>query len=215
MLSAAFIFSYLLFSCESEKKISREVFEEVQHANEVKKLSEVDIINKAMEWGEEISKKAQEQLMGTLQTAIEDHDFPGAVEFCNVEALPILKEVGNKYGVTIRRASNSYRNPANQPNENEELLLEAYEYNEEKGIKNQSNVQKVSDGNLLLFTKAITIPGGLCLNCHGEPRKEINEETLNKINQLYPEDKAKGHQIGDLRGMWSIAIPQKEVVDKM
>jgi hypothetical protein len=32
---------------------------------------------------------------------------------------------------------------------------------------------------------------------------------------LYPEDKAIGHKIGDLRGMWSIRIPKKEVVKKM
>jgi len=53
------------------------------------------------------------------------------------------------------------------------------------------------------------------LNCHGEPGKEISEETLQKLNELYPEDKAIGHQIGDLRGMWSIKIPKKEVVKEM
>src|SRR5690606_19399580 len=124
--------------------------------NEVKKLSEVDIINEAMEWGEEISKEAQEQLMGTLQTAIADRGIPGALEFCNVKALPILKEVGNQYGVTVRRASNAYRNPADQPNEDEKLLLEAYEYNQENGIKNEPNIQQVANGSVLLFTKAIT-----------------------------------------------------------
>lgn len=215
LICATLLLSYLLFSCESDKKISREVFEEVQKASEVKKLSEGDIVQKAMEWGEEISKEAQGQLMGTLQKAIADHGVPGAVEFCNVNALPILKEVGDKYGVTIRRASHAFRNPLDRPNENEEMLLKAYEYNEEQGIKNASNIQEIEEGNVLLFTKAITIPGGLCLNCHGEPGKEISDETLEKIKQLYPDDKATGHQIGDLRGMWSIAIPKKEVVKKM
>lgn len=213
--SAALFTSSLLFSCDSEKKINRDAFEEAQKSHEVKKLSEVDIFNRAMEWGEEISKEAQEQLMGNLHNAIADHGFPGAVEFCNVEALPILEEAGHRYGVTIKRVSNDYRNPADQPNKNEQPLLEAYEYNEANGIKYESNIQKVADGKIYLFTKAITIPGALCLNCHGEPGKDINEETLHKINQLYPEDKAKGHHIGDLRGMWSIAIPQKEVVKKM
>ena len=60
--------------------------------------------------------------------------------------------------------------------------------------------------------KAITIPNGLCLNCHGEPGKEINESTLEKINSLYPEDKAIDFKVGDLRGMWSIEMPKKEVV---
>ncbi|MDX5479804.1 MAG: DUF3365 domain-containing protein, partial [Cyclobacteriaceae bacterium] len=29
------------------------------------------------------------------------------------------------------------------------------------------------------------------------------------------EDKAIGHEVGDLRGMWSIRIPKKEVVKRM
>lgn len=206
---------FLLLSCDSEKKISREVFEEVQKANEVKKLSEVDIITEAMEWGNEISMEAQKQLMDKLQTAISEHGIPGAVEFCNVKALPILKKTGDQYGVIIRRTSNDYRNQADQPNEDEKLLLEAYEYNETHNIRNEPNIQKIANGSVLLYTKAITIPGTLCLNCHGEPEKEISEETLFKINRLYPEDKAKGHQIGDLRGMWSIFIPQKEVVNRL
>src|SRR5690606_18597158 len=205
----------LFYSCGSDEKISREVSEEVQKANEIKKLSEVDIFNEALKWGEEISSEAQKQLMNTLQQAIEEHGVGGAVEFCNVQALPILKEVGEQYGVTIRRVSHDYRNPADQHNEEEKMVLEAYEYNQEHGIKHEPNLQKVKEGSVLLFTKAITIPEGLCLNCHGDPGQDIQEETLDKINHLYPEDKAKGHAIGDLRGMWSIAIPQKEVVKRL
>lgn len=205
----------LFYSCGSDEKISREVFEEVQKANEIKKLSEVDIFNEALKWGEEISVEAQKQLMATLEKAIEEKGVSGAVEFCNIQALPILKEVGDPYGVSIRRVSNDYRNPEDQPLEEEKMILEAYEYNQENGIKHESNLQKINDGAVLLFTKAITIPNGLCLNCHGETGKEISEEALQKINQLYPEDKAKGHEIGDLRGMWSIAIPQRAVVNRL
>lgn len=215
-LNACFLFSILLFSCNSKDRISHEVFEQVQQANEVKKLSEVDIFNEALKWGEEISIEAQKQLMGTLQKAVEEKGASGAVEFCNMQALPILQEVSTRYGVTIRRVSNDYRNPADQAQQEEEkAVLAAYEYNEENGIKNETNLQKIEDGSILLFTKAITIPGGLCLQCHGEPGKDIQDETLQKIRQLYPEDKATGHAIGDLRGMWSILIPKKEVVKRL
>lgn len=214
-LPAALVLCFLLISCDSEKKISREVVEEVRHANEIKKLSEADILNEAMEWGDEISTEAQRQLMEQLQNAIAQHGIPGAVEFCNVQALPILKETGDGLGVAIRRASNDYRNPAGQPNEDEKLVLEAYEYNERNKVKNEPNIQKTKNGRVLLYTKAITIPGSLCLNCHGSPGTDITEETLEKINRLYPEDRAKGHQVGDLRGMWSISIPQNEIVNRL
>ena len=212
----AILFFHLMLSCSSDKRISREVFEQVQKSHEIKKISEADILNKALEWGEEISLEAQKELMGTLQKAIGDQGVPGAVEFCNIEALPILKQVSGEYGVSIRRVSNKYRNPADQPSESEKGILEAYEYNEENGVEGDAaNIQKVENGTELLFTKAITIPEGLCLNCHGEPGVDIQEETLEIIDRLYPEDKAKGHQIGSLRGMWSISIPIKEVVNKM
>lgn len=213
-LITSIMLAFLVLSCDSEKKISRDVFDEVQKAHSVKKLSEVDIINEAMEWGEEISKEAQEQLMGNLQVAIAEKGTFGALGFCNVEALPIIKEMGDKYGISIRRVSNDFRNPIDRPSEIEKPLLDAYEYNVETGIENRSNIQAMENGDLL-FTKAIIISGGMCLNCHGEPGKDIDEETLSKINQLYPEDKARGHQIGDLRGIWSIAIPQKKVVERL
>jgi N-acetylglucosamine-6-phosphate deacetylase len=85
----------------------------------------------------------------------------------------------------------------------------------ENKIEPSPNIQKIENGEVYLYSKSIIIPGGLCLNCHGEPGKDINDETLKKLNELYPQDQAKGHQIGDLRGMWSIKIPKKEVVKRM
>lgn len=205
----------LFCSCSSDEKISREVFEEVQQANEVKKLSEVDIFNEALKWGEEISAEAQKQLIATLAKAIEEKGASGAVEFCNTQAFSILKEVGDRYGVTIRSVSNISTNPANQPLEEEKMLLEAYEYNEQNGIKHEPNLQKIKDGSVLLFTKAITIPEGLCLNYNGKPGQDIEEETLNKILPSNPEDKVEGQAMGELYGMWSIALPQKEVIKRL
>ncbi|AWW31039.1 hypothetical protein DN752_13400 [Echinicola strongylocentroti] len=205
----------LLVSCGSRKKVDREVFDAVNESMEVKKVNEVDIINKAIEWGNEITEEAQQELMGKLTTAINEKGVAGAVAFCNVEALPSLDEVSRKHKVVIRRVSHDFRNSSDRPNEKEEMLLQAYEYNEENDIQNKPNVQEIENGEILLYTKAITIPGKMCLNCHGDPNKDIDEATLAKIEKLYPQDKAKGHEVGDLRGMWSIAIPKKEVVKQL
>jgi hypothetical protein len=204
-----------LSSCGSNERVSKEVFEEVNKSMEVKKLNEVDILQAGMEWGDEISTEAQQQLVSALQKAIEEKGVPGAIEFCNVQAFPILQEVGTKYGVTVRRASNKYRNPADKPTEEEKGILEAYEYNAENELPLDPSIQKFENGEVYLYTKAIKIPNGMCLNCHGEPGIDISAETQKALAELYPEDKAIGHKIGDLRGMWSIRIPKKEVVKKM
>lgn len=204
-----------LGSCGPQERISSETFEEVNQSMEVKRLTESEILNEAMVWGDSISNEAQKALVTNLQNAIAVNGIPGAIEFCNIQALPILSDLSEKYGVTVRRASNRYRNPTDQPTTEEKAILEAYEYNAENGNKSDPNIQKFENGEVYLYTKAIVIPGGMCLSCHGEPKSEINEATLQKLTELYPEDKAKGHKVGDLRGMWSIRIPKSEVVKRL
>lgn len=205
----------LLGSCGPQERVSKETFEEVNQAMEIKRLTEVEILNEAMIWGDSISTEAQAQFISVLENAVAEKGVPGAVEFCNIQALPILTELSEKHGVSIRRASNRYRNPADQPTEEEKTILDAYEYNAENGNKSDPNIQKFENGEVYLYTKAIVIPSAFCLSCHGEPGKDINDETLEKLAQLYPQDQAKGHKVGDLRGMWSIRIPKKEVVKRL
>ena len=205
----------LAFACGNGEKVSKEVFEEVNRNMEVKRLTEAEIIEEAMEWGDSITTEAQEQLISNLQNSISANGITGAIDFCQVNALPFLTQVGDDFGVKIKRVSNRYRNPVDQPNESELPILEAYEYNADNGQKSEPNVQKIEGGEVFLYTKPITIPSGFCLACHGEVGKDIDPNTQAKLLEKYPEDKATGHQIGDLRGMWSVLIPKGEVVKRL
>ncbi|WP_236138600.1 c-type heme family protein [Mongoliitalea daihaiensis] len=205
----------ILSACGTNERVSREVFEEVNRSMEAKKLSESQIIEVGMKWGEEISTEAQQQLISALQKAIQEKGVAGAVDFCHVQALPILKEVDTKHGVQIKRASVNYRNPLDKPDDTEAVILDAYQYNVEEGIMSEPNIQKVEGGEVFLYTKAILIPNALCLNCHGSPGTDIAPETWKVLQEKYPNDQAINHKVGDLRGMWSIRIPKKEVVKRM
>jgi phosphoglycerate kinase len=44
---------------------------------------------------------------------------------------------------------------------------------------------------------------------------DIGPETAAKLKQLYPQDPATGYAEGDLRGMWSLRLPKKEVVKRL
>lgn len=204
-----------MVSCGPQERVSKETFEEVNRNMEIKRVTEAEIIQEGMVWGDSITQEAQRQLISNLQKAISEQGIPAAIDFCNVNALPILSELGKLYSVQIKRASTKARNAADLPTEEERPILEAYEYNAENGIKSDPNIQKFENGEVFLYTKPITIPNGMCLSCHGEPGKEINKETLEKLWKLYPADSAKGHKIGDLRGMWSVRIPKKEVVKRL
>lgn len=217
-MEKAFIYTFVslvFFSCGPQERISKETIEEVNSNMEIKRLTEVEILDEAMIWGDSITSEAQKQLISQLQKAMEEKGVPGAVEYCNIQAIPILADLSQKYKVQLRRVSNSFRNPVDLPTAEEKPLLEAYEYNAEGGVSSDPNIQKFEGGEVFLYTKPIVIPNGMCLSCHGEPGKDISKETQEKIDVLYPGDKATGHQVGDLRGMWSLRIPKKEVVKRL
>ena len=201
-----------LFSCGPQERVSKEAFDEVNRGMEVKRITEVEIIQEAMVWGDSITNMAQSELVGNLQKAIADGGLPGAIGFCNENAISILKGIDSIYSVKIRRVTLKPRNPFNSPDQEELPIMEAYEYNAEQKIKSEPNIQKIQKGEVFLYTKPISIPNGMCLSCHGEAGKEIDKLTMNKLGELYPNDQAKGYKVGDLRGMWSVRIPKKEVV---
>jgi hypothetical protein len=209
------IASLLVSACGQQERVSKSVFDEVNSSMEAKKLSEAQITQEAMIWGDSISTEAQSQLMGNLQKAVSEKGFVGALDFCNVNASPIVKELNEKHGVVIRRSSLRARNPENLPTDEELPLLEAYQYNVENSIENEPNIQKIEGGEVLLYTKAIVIPSEFCLACHGDPTNQIETAVLNKIDSLYSKDLAKGFVVGDLRGMWSLKLPKKAVVNRL
>jgi hypothetical protein len=54
-----------------------------------------------------------------------------------------------------------------------------------------------------------------CLNCHGTPGKEVLPENHELIKGLYPQDRATGYSMDDLRGMWSIRLSKKEIIKSL
>jgi hypothetical protein len=53
----------------------------------------------------------------------------------------------------------------------------------------------------------ITISQPLCLQCHGS-ENDISAETKAALLKIYPQDKATGYQLDDLRGIWRIRVPK-------
>jgi len=58
---------------------------------------------------------------------------------------------------------------------------------------------------LVHFFKPIIVQP-MCLNCHGKSDRFIQQPTLQRINQLYPDDLAIDYEEGDFRGLWHITF---------
>lgn len=213
LIKKYFLLILLLFAaaCNTNTKVDRQAINKEIENRKIKRVREAEILEAGMQKGREISKESEKALLNLLQKAIEQHGVAGAVEYCNTSVIPLMDSLQNEHQAEISRTSHKLRNPQNKPDDTEAEILDAYLYNEEEGLELRENVQITQD-EVVLYNRPIRIGSTLCLNCHGTPKKIIQEEVLQKINNLYPEDEAKNFELGDFRGMWSIKIPKKDIV---
>lgn len=207
MLAASLLF--LLFSCDQAAQTSQDD-EQITLPEAEESLSEPEPASDPyLEKGKEIAEASMKALGGQLKQAIQEGGIPNAIDYCHVQAMPITQSLSEKYGATVRRVSLKYRNPEDAPQGMEKTFLDAYAQAHESGgeLKPQTFTKK--DGTTL-FTAPIVINNALCLNCHGTVGKEVSEEDYALIQERYPEDKAVGYALGDLRGMWSITFPKAD-----
>ncbi|HEY9113221.1 MAG TPA: DUF3365 domain-containing protein [Bacteroidales bacterium] len=161
--------------------------------------------------GKLISIRAKKAIKNALQNAIKDGGLEYALEYCNVNAMPITDSVSMNEHVQIRRLAKKYRNPLNETDENESNIYKSYVI---KWINGQYMYPMVIPGknNHPVYFDPMLVEA-LCLNCHGTPGEQINPELSKKIAELYPNDKAIDFKAGELRGMWSITFLDYIITD--
>ena len=142
--------------------------------------------------------------MAELSKALEQGGPAEAILKCR-DVSPELEKKLSANGLRVRRVSLRNRNPQHAPDAFERTALEAWQKNLDVGEQVLKPVtQRTADGYRVV--QAIRIPGPQCLKCHGtlgEP-EEIDAATSEKLKALYPQDKATGYRLGDLRGAFSV-----------
>lgn len=154
--------------------------------------------------GEMAVKAAADMLRSQLVKAMGDSGVVYAIDFCHTAAFPITDSAGKKSGYPISRRSLKFRNPDNKPNQMETQVLKMYSRAAEQKKELKPTLLEHDNGQLYYFQPISVQP--LCLNCHGEIGKDINEATFNAIRARYPKDKAFNFKTGDLRGMWVVLL---------
>lgn len=155
--------------------------------------------------GEEIANLTQSELLINVSSAMKKGGAGYAIEFCNMRALPIKDSLSQIHNCQIRRIASKYRNPADKPQtEEEKKQLNQYQLAYDKGEAIKPEVYLFSDR--IEYYQPITMAMEACLKCHGDPGKQISEETLEKIKAHYPNDLATGFAMNDFRGAWKITF---------
>lgn len=155
--------------------------------------------------GDSIVKVTFDTLRNALTNIIGQKGFAEALQYCNVQALPITSIYASQ-DITISRVSEKNRNPVNKLSELDKLQWDKFKIAFEK--KDSLKAAVVDNKEDIHYYKPILIQG-MCLSCHGSADKEISKELLTQISLLYPADKATGYKIGDLRGMWHVVFKKK------
>lgn len=126
-----------------------------------------------------------------------------AIAFCNERAYPLTDSMAKVHNATIKRVSNKPRNANNTASTEEldyiKIFNEVISNNEEP----KPIVNEIED-NIRVYYPIVT--NAMCLQCHGKPNKSLEIATLDKLKKLYPNDKAIGYDINEVRGIWSISF---------
>lgn len=162
-----------------------------------------------LEQGGQLAHAAFTALSAHLQQAMQQGGPAHAVDFCSLNALPLLDSLSAAHGARIRRATNRARAPHGRPDSAEARQLEGMLAQWEAGATVTDIAPRaVAHGDSVSYFQPIFIHSPTCLKCHGTPGQELDATAYAKILERYPEDQAVNYALGDLRGLWSIRWPR-------
>ncbi|MCB1164772.1 MAG: DUF3365 domain-containing protein [Leptospiraceae bacterium] len=133
------------------------------------------------------------ELMKNLTEAIQNDGTAAAIERCKIVSPEMEKKHSDK--ARIYRISDRPRNPNHSPNEFEAAVLKLWKARLDSGEKIGPVAFKTASD--FYVVAPIVLKADLCLQCHG---KNINTEVQSKLAELYPEDRATGYSMRELRG---------------
>lgn len=154
-------------------------------------------------------KELQATLVGELQAAMKAGGPTNAIEVCHSKASDIAVELSKKNGLQLGRTSLKIRNPKNAPDAWEMKVMKDFEARKARGedpaALEYSEVVTHHGKKEFRYMKALPVAQGApCVLCHGE---KIEPAVMAKLKKLYPQDKATGFKLGDLRGAVTIRQP--------
>ena len=161
----------------------------------------------AIQRGKAITAETFGVLSTNLQTALATGGVSNALPFCSLAASPLTASVSERHGVKVRRVTHKPRNPAARASAVETAMLDGFRSALVSGGQPPTPIATNLVAAQATFFAPIVINNALCLNCHGEPGKDISEANLAVVRQHYPQDEATGFKLGDLRGAWRIDLP--------
>ena len=159
----------------------------------------------AVESAREAAQDAFNSLSAELAAAIAEGGPVHAIPVCSGKAGGLIQQVADRRHVELIRLTDKPRNPKHLAKDADATAIDLFRSTLAQGGKPAPTVEG-SEQQSLVVRIPITISAPLCLQCHGS-ESEVSPETLAAIRRIYPDDRATGYRLGDLRGIWRIRLP--------
>lgn len=149
-----------------------------------------------------IVQKFGGSLKPELKKAIQAGGPAHAISVCAEKAPAIAQSLRDDTGWYVNRVSLKARNNQTAiPDAWEKKVLELFNQRQANGeTAEKMAFSEIVDGKFR-FMKAQGVEP-VCLNCHAA---DIKPETEAALRQKYPQDKARGYSLGQIRGAFSLA----------
>jgi hypothetical protein len=135
--------------------------------------------------------------MQNLSEKISKEGVEAAVPFCHENVKKIAKSAAgerlDKY--EFGRTSHKIRNASNSPQPWALKYLKDFEGKKKDEVNKDYIIHQLENGKKV-YLEPLYVEAK-CLMCHG---KQVTQNVSEKINKLYPEDKATGFNLGEFRG---------------
>jgi hypothetical protein len=165
-------------------------------------VKQVSAIHTAQSTAKSLGGALKDRLQGSLKT-----EGPvAALAVCTLEAKPITQSANSSAAVRVGRSSLRLRNPDNTAPKWVAEWLSAQGERKAEGLLPHKGIGINEAGQSVgQFLAPLAIQGP-CLLCHG-PREGLMPEVQAALTKDYPQDKATGYALGDLRGViWAEAL---------
>lgn len=156
-----------------------------------------------------VSTAVPPKLLAVLQEEIARGGPEGAIAVCREQAPALARAASEQTGWTVRRVSLRNRNPKAVPDAWERAALEDFDRRaaakESAATLERAEITQENGQPVQRYMRALpTLP--LCTQCHGAADK-LSPAVAARLKALYPDDRATGYAVGDIRGAMTLRRP--------
>lgn len=144
-----------------------------------------------------------DELQQALKHALETGGPIAAISACRDLAPEIASASSREAGAAVGRTSRRFRNPLNAPEPWQAVVLQTFELQMASGVASVPEYFSVAEDGSARYMKAILL-APLCTVCHGT---SLAPELAEQLDAQYPHDRARGYEVGDLRGAFTVFWP--------